>query len=81
MNVTLTLEDEVVRKVRRIAAERDTTVTGLVRQYLVKLSQEESESEADRRARVTAKLDRAFDQFKVHASPRTWTRAELYERK
>ena len=56
-----------------------TTVTGLVRQYLVKLSQEESE--ADRRARVTAKLDRAFDQFKVHASPRTWTRAELYERK
>ena len=38
MNVTLTLEDEVVRKVRRIAAERHTTLTGLVRQYLVKLS-------------------------------------------
>ena len=78
MNVTLSLEDEVVRKVRRIAAEQDTTLTGLVRDYLVQLAQ--SDDAADRKIRNRANPERLFDRYKVTPSPRTWTRAELYER-
>ena len=37
MNVTLSLDDRVVKEVRKIAVERDTTLTGLVREYLEKL--------------------------------------------
>ena len=79
MNVTLTLEDEVVRKVRRIAAGRDTTLTGLVRDYLNALATEEDFSAAE--VRKHANLDRAFDLFSVKASPRAWKRADLYERR
>jgi hypothetical protein len=79
MNVTLTLEDEVVRKVRRIAAERDTTLTGLVRDYLTQLAQEDEA--ADLNSRNLANLERAFERFSVNASPRGWKRADLYERR
>jgi predicted transcriptional regulator len=79
MNVTLTLEDEIVRKVRRLAAERDTTLTGLVRDYITQLAQ--SDETADRDARNLAHLERAFRSFTVSASPRAWSRSELHERR
>lgn len=79
MNVTLTLQDEVVRKVRRIAAERDTTLTGLVRDYLTDLARN-NEGE-DRQKRSLANMERAFALFSVDASPRNWTRADLYDRR
>jgi hypothetical protein len=79
VNVTLTLEEEVVRKVRRIAAERDTTLTGLVRDYLTQLTQ--NDETADLNARNLANLERAFERFSINASPRTWKRADLYERR
>jgi predicted DNA-binding ribbon-helix-helix protein len=31
MNVTLSLEDRLVKEVRKIAVEKDTTLTGLIR--------------------------------------------------
>jgi Family of unknown function (DUF6364) len=34
MNITLSLDDELVKKVRKIAVDRETTLTGLVRDYL-----------------------------------------------
>ena len=34
MNVTLSIDDELVKKVRKVAVERDTTLTGMVRSYL-----------------------------------------------
>ena len=32
-NITLSVEDSVLKEVRRIAVEQDTTVNGLVRRY------------------------------------------------
>ena len=78
MNLTLSLEDELVRKVRRLAAERDTTLTGLVRDYLVQLVG--SDDTEDRKIRNRASLERLFSRSSVTTGPRTWTRAELYER-
>jgi hypothetical protein len=34
MNITLSLDEKTVKEVRKIAIERDTTLTGLVREYL-----------------------------------------------
>jgi predicted CopG family antitoxin len=41
--VTITVPDEVYRKVRRYAAERDTSVSALVGEFLRSLSDRESE--------------------------------------
>ena len=34
MNITLSVSDEVVRQVRKIAVDRNTTLTAMVREYL-----------------------------------------------
>ena len=78
MNVTLTLDDELVRKVRRIAVERDSTLTGLVREYLQQLAHEDAASGRQRREREA--LERSFDRLQFKVGKRTWKRADLYAR-
>lgn len=78
MNVTLSLEDEIVRKVRRIASAQDTTLTGLVRDYVVQLAA--TDDADDRKVRNRANLERLFNRHNAPPSSRTWTRAELYDR-
>ena len=79
MKVILTVEDEIVRKVCRFAADRDTTLTGLVRDYLTQLAQADETTDMD--ARNLANLERAFQSFSVSASPRTRSRSEIHERR
>ena len=78
MNITLSLEDELVREVRKIAVERDTTLTGLVRAYLQQLAAENAASGRKRREMET--LDRTFERFQLKVGKRTWTRADLHAR-
>lgn len=78
MVVTLSLEDEVVRKVEHLAAEHETTVAALVQDYLVNLARADEAETAKRRN--LAMLERSFERFSIDASPRAWTRADLYER-
>jgi plasmid stability protein len=44
-NITVSLDDEIYRRARVKAAERDTSVSALVKDYLVALSREETEFE------------------------------------
>src|SRR5205823_5006986 len=76
MNITLSLDDELVKKVRKIAVERDTTLTGLVRDYLEKLAVEDATS--GRRWREREALERSFERFRFKVGKRTWKRADLY---
>ncbi|MGO9227862.1 MAG: DUF6364 family protein [Bryobacteraceae bacterium] len=78
MNITLTLEDDLVKKVRKIAAERETTLTGMVREYLEKTAAVEAASGRKRRER--AALERSFKTLKFHIGERTWKRSDLYVR-
>lgn len=76
MNITLSVDDHVVRTVRKIAIDKDTTLTAMVRSYL------ESLAERDRLAREQAvkKLDDSFRRLSRPMGPRNWTREDLYER-
>src|SRR5438270_2428653 len=44
-NLTVSLDDETYRRARIVAAERDTSVSALVKRYLVELASGESEGE------------------------------------
>jgi hypothetical protein len=44
-NITVSLDDETYRRARVIAAQRDTSVSALVKQFLVDLASGESEGE------------------------------------
>jgi plasmid stability protein len=75
-NVTLALDEETYRKARIIAAENDTTVSAMVRDYLRELSAQTRSPEADAKA-LFAALDAGQGQFK--AAERL-SRAEANER-
>jgi hypothetical protein len=59
-NITVSLDDETYRRARIKAAERDTSVSALVRHFLGELASEESDverlkrEERELRARITA---------------------------
>ncbi len=78
MNITLSLEDELVKEVRKIAVERDTTLTGLGRSYLRDLAAEHAKS--GRKRRELEKLEQSFKEIQINVGERTWKREDLYDR-
>ena len=78
VNITLSIDEEVVKQVRKIAIERDTTLTGLVRAYLEELAVEHARSGRKRRERDA--LERSFERFQFRVGKRTWKREDLYAR-
>ena len=73
-NITVTLDDETYRRARIRAAELDTSVSALVRRYLIDLAGSESEFERleklERELRGRIKSFRANDQLsrdEIHA--------------
>ena len=78
MNVTLSLDDRLVKKARKIAVERDTTMTGMIREYLETLVSEDTASGRKRRERET--LERSFQELQFRVGKRSWKRADLYAR-
>lgn len=78
MNITLTLDDKLVKEVRKIAVERDTTLTGLVRNYLQELAAEQARS--GRKQRELEALERSFERVRFNLRKKTWRREDLYDR-
>jgi len=78
MNITLSLDENLVKRVRKIALDRDTTLTGLVRSYLTELAQQDAAAGRKRREREA--LERGFEQFQFNVGKRTWKRQDLHER-
>lgn len=79
MNVTFSIDEKLVKEIRKIAVERDTTLTGLVRAYLHELVAEHAKS--GRKRRELEALERSFELLKVNIGKRTWKREDLYERR
>jgi hypothetical protein len=78
MNITLSLDDRLVKEVRKIAVDRDTTLTGMVREYLERLAAENAAHGRKRREREA--LERGFERFQFRVGKRTWKRADLHAR-
>jgi hypothetical protein len=74
-NITLAIDEDVLRAARRYAAEHDTTVNALVREYLSGLVHfEERAAEARRR------LVQMSEQSEGRLPPDwKWNRDEIYE--
>jgi ferredoxin len=73
------LDDDLVREVRKIAVERDTTLTGLVRAHLQELAAEHAKS--GRKRRELEALRESFEKYQFNMGKRTWKREDLHERR
>jgi predicted transcriptional regulator len=74
-NVTLTLDDKLLRAARKIAVDRDTSVNNLVREYLTDLVQR-----ADKQQSALEEIREIFRTTRARMGPITWTRDDLHER-
>jgi len=78
MNITLSLDDKLVEEIRKIAVERDTTLTGLVRGHLQELARQHAAS--GRKRREMEALEESFRRFQFRSGKRDWKREDLYVR-
>ena len=76
MDITLDIDDEVVRRVSRVASDRGTTLSAMVRDYLASVV----EGDAAARQGLIAKLEESVERHSRDMGPRTWTRDDLYDR-
>lgn len=70
-NLTLAIEDQLLKDARKLAIDRDTTVNQMVRDFLGAQVRQ-----ASRRRQAGERLL----QYRFPAQPLTWTRDDLYER-
>jgi predicted transcriptional regulator len=76
-NVTLSLPRDLLRRVKRLAADRDTSVSALMTEALSRLADEDRRySAARKRALAAMKSARSLGT----RGRRTWTRDQLHER-
>ena len=78
MNITPSIDDDVVKEARKIAIERDTTLTALVRSYLQELAAEHAKS--GRKRRELEALEESFRTLQFNMGEKTWRREDLYQR-
>ena len=74
-NLTLAIDEELLREARKVALDQRTSVNQLVRDFLTKLVDQQSA-----RSTARARLRNAFATGLVQVGERDWTRDELYER-
>jgi Family of unknown function (DUF6364) len=74
-NITLSVDEEVLAIVRRHAAEQNSSVNALVREYLTSLAAQEN-----RAARARKRLRELSNRSQARLGKKTWTRDGLHDR-
>jgi len=75
-NVTMSIEDTLLKRARKIAVERDSTLSDMYRSFLDELVRQDEV----RRSFIAQELDALFGQSQAASGGQTWTRDELHER-
>ena len=75
-NITLSVDDEIIKKVRKVAIDKNTTLTQMVRDFLVSVAERDSVT----RRRALRDLDESFGSLSRDMGKRSWEREDLYER-
>ena len=74
-NITLSIDERVLARVRRYAAERESSVNGLVREFLTGIAKSEDRArDARRRIRELSRRSKA------RIGNTTWKRESLHDR-
>ena len=75
INLTITVDADVLRKARQRALQDHTSVNAFLRGCL-----EAYAHEGERTAQAVAGVKRLMDAAELHWGSKTWSREELYER-
>ena len=73
----MNIDPEIVKNVRKIAIDKDITLTAMVRDYLHRLAMSDA---PDLQQRV-ALLDDSFQRMSRDMGPRNWNREDIHARR
>ncbi|MBN2092985.1 hypothetical protein JW964_25405 [candidate division KSB1 bacterium] len=76
MNLTLFIDDDLLKKARKVALKKNTTVSALIQNFLMELIAKEKHQ----KEQTAAELESLFDSSIAQAGTKNWSRDELYER-
>ena len=74
-NITLSVDEKVLAVVRRYAAERDSSVNGLVREFLNQIAYGE-----DRARKARSRIAELSRRSRARIGAINWKRGELHDR-
>ncbi len=74
-NITLNVDDEIIKKVKKIAIDKNSTMTAMIREYLQSIANRESPE----KERKIALLEKNFKTLERDMGKRTWSREDLYD--
>ena len=75
-NITLSVDDDIVKKVRKIALDKNTTLTAMVREFLTSVATRDAQVKNE----AVSKLQRSFKTISRDMGQRKWSREDLHER-
>jgi hypothetical protein len=74
-NITLSVDERILAVVRRYAAERESSINGLVREFLTRIANHEDRSRKARR-----RIRQLSNRSKARIGPVSWSRDSLHDR-
>lgn len=75
-NITLSVEDEIIKKVRKIAIDKNTTLTAMVRDFLASVATRDTHEKKE----AIKRLQNSFKTKSRDMGRQKWTREDLHER-
>jgi hypothetical protein len=75
-NITLSVDDEIVKKVRKIAIDKNTTLTEMIREFLSSVAARDTQMKNE----AVSKLHKSFKTMSRDMGQRKWSREDLHER-
>ncbi len=74
-NITLSADENVLAEVRRYAAERNSSINALVREFLTNIAKRQ-----DRAQNARTRLRSLSNRSRARIGRKSWNRGELHER-
>jgi len=75
-NITMAIDQDLLKKAKKIAVDKNTTVSGLIRSYLNNLVEQEEKNKDE----IISELTNIFDHSKAVIGNKNWNREDLHER-
>jgi hypothetical protein len=75
-NITLSVDDEIIKKVRKIAIDKNTTLTAMVREFLTSVATRDAQEKDE----AVKRLRKSFIKLSSDMGQRKWSREGLHER-
>ncbi len=75
-NITLSVDDEIIKKVRKIAIDKNTTLTAMVREFLTSMATRDAREKNE----AVKRLQRSFIELSSDMGRRKWSRENLHGR-